>query len=120
LIEAVFSEWSLEGMWTALAATDMVVVPISPGNPLKAAKSPNRVVEGLWAGRCVVANPLPAYLPFAGWAFIDDDFAHGMLRALCEQERIVARVRSAQSYIAQVHAPRKIAEQWEQAIMEVL
>lgn len=115
-----YEEWSLEGTRAALAATDVVVIPSMPDTPDKLVKSPNRIVESLWAGRCVVANPLPAYLPFAEWAFIDDRIGRGLQRALEEQDRIVDRVRAAQVYIAEAHAPEKIAEQWERVIAEAV
>jgi SAM-dependent methyltransferase len=109
-------EWSLEKTWASLAATDVVVIPTLANAPDKLVKSPNRIVESLWAGRCVVANPLPAYVPFAEWAFIDDRIGRGLERALDEQERIADRVRAAQAYIADAHSPERIAQQWERAI----
>jgi hypothetical protein len=83
-------------------------------------KSPNRMVEGLWAGRCVIANPLPAYVPFAPWAFIHGAIRGGLERALAEQDRIVDRVRAAQAYISEVHSPDRIGEDWERAIAETV
>lgn len=92
------------------------MIPSLPNAPDKLVKSPNRIVESLWAGRCVVANPLPAYLPFSEWAFIDDSVERGLERALEAQESIVERVRAAQAYIADAHSPAKIGEQWEEAL----
>jgi glycosyltransferase involved in cell wall biosynthesis len=111
-----YEEWSPGVLWAALAATDLVVIPSLADSPAKIVKSPNRMVEGLWAGRCVVANPLPAYLPFAPWAFVDDTIRGGLQRALAEQDRIVDRVRAAQAYIADAHSPERIGEEWELAI----
>lgn len=113
-----YDEWSLAATWAALAATDVVVIPSLPNAPEKLVKSPNRIVESLWAGRCVVANPLPAYVPFAEWAFLDDSIGRGLKRALAEQDRVGDRVRAAQAYIADVHAPERIADQWERVIAE--
>ena len=118
LVATRYAEWSLEGLWNALAATDAVVIPSLAGAPDKSVKSPNRVVESLWAGRCVVANPLPAYVPFAEWGFIDESIRHGLERALADQDRITARISAAQAYIAETHSPERIGEQWERVIRE--
>ena len=120
LVFTRYAEWSPSGLWDALAATDAVVIPSRPDAPDKLVKSPNRVVEALWAGRCVVANPLPAYVPFAEWAFIDESIRHGLERALAEQDRITERIRRAQAYIAEAHSPERIGEQWERVIRNVV
>jgi SAM-dependent methyltransferase len=113
-------EWSPEVLWAALAATDLVVIPSLPDAATKLLKSPNRMVESLWAGRCVVANPLPAYVPFASWAFIDDSIRGGLERALAVQDQIVERVRAAQAYIADAHSPARIADEWERVLAETI
>jgi glycosyltransferase involved in cell wall biosynthesis len=115
-----YAEWSPGALWDALAATDAVVIPSRADAPDKLVKSPNRVVEALWAGRCVVANPLPAYVPFAEWSFIDDSIRHGLERALAEQDQIPERIRAAQAYIAEVHSPERIGEQWESVIRDTV
>lgn len=115
-----YEEWSLQGLWSALAATDVVVIPSLVDALDKLVKSPNRVVESLWAGRCVVANPLPAYMPFADWAFIADRIGAGLEHALSGQDHIVDRIRAAQVYIEQHHSPAAVAVQWERAIAEVV
>ena len=115
-----FEEWTLDATWRALAATDVVVIPGLKDAPSRLVKSPNRIVESLWAGRCVIANPLSAYLPFSDWAFIDDSIGRGLERALDGQDRIVERVHQAQRYIEDVHAPERVAAQWERAITEAI
>jgi hypothetical protein len=115
-----YEEWSPEVLWAALAATDVVAIPSRADSPEKRVKSPNRIVESLWAGRCVIANPLPAYAPFAPWAFIDETIRDGLERALAEEDRIVERVRAAQAYIAEAHSPARIGEDWERAIAETI
>jgi hypothetical protein len=120
LVATRYSEWSPDALWDALAATDAVVIPSRPEAPDKFVKSPNRVVETLWAGRCVVANPLPSYVPFAEWAFVDESIRHGLERALADQDQITARIRAGQDYIAEHHSPERIGELWEQAIRETV
>jgi SAM-dependent methyltransferase len=115
-----YEEWSPAALWAALEATDVVAIPTRADSPDKQVKSPNRIVESLWAGRCVIANPLPAYVPFAPWAFIDETIRGGLERALADEDRIVDRVRAAQAYIAEAHSPDRIGEDWEQAIAEAI
>ena len=115
-----YEEWSPATLWAALEATDVVAIPTRADSPEKQVKSPNRIVESLWAGRCVIANPLPAYVPFVPWAFIDETIRGGLERALADEDRIVDRVRAAQAYIAEVHSPDRIGEDWERAITETI
>ena len=115
-----YEEWSPDVLWAALAATDVVAIPTRADLPEKQVKSPNRMVESLWAGRCVVANPLPAYAPFAPWAYIDRTIGAALERALADEARIVERVRAAQTYIAAAHSPERIGEEWERAIAETI
>jgi hypothetical protein len=115
-----YEEWSPDVLWAALAATDVVAIPTRADSAAKLVKSPNRMVDSLWAGRCVIANPLPAYVPFAPWAYIDETIGAALERALAEEDRIVGRVRAAQAHIAEVHSPDRIGEEWERAIAETI
>jgi hypothetical protein len=60
-------------MDTALAASDVVLIPSDYRNPVKQAKSPNRLVASLHGGRCVVAHPLPPYAPCGEFAWLGED-----------------------------------------------
>jgi glycosyltransferase involved in cell wall biosynthesis len=80
------------------------------------AKSANRIVEALWAGRFVVAHPIPSYLEFADCAWLGADVADGIAWVLQNQESIAGRIRAAQDRIAAVYSPDRIAAQWEQIL----
>lgn len=115
-----YVEWSAAATWRALAAADLVVIPTFPQAPDKSVKSPNRIIESLWAGRCVVANPLPSYLEFERWAFIDGSLSRALQSALDAQESISGRIAAAQAHIAEHYSPERIAGQWEAAILEAV
>ena len=55
-----FAEWSLATVTEELERCDRVLLPTDVGNEMRAVASPNRVARALWAGRMVIANPLPS------------------------------------------------------------
>lgn len=110
-----FTAWSLEATQKAITRADVVVIP-SLANTKKVVKSPNRVVESLWAGRFVVAHPLPSYQEFSQWAWIGEDLTEGIGWALRSSPHVLKRIEAAQQYIAQNYSPEKISLLWENAI----
>jgi len=113
-----FSEWSLHTLFQALQKTDIVVIP-SLMNHTKIVKSPNRLVESLWAGRFVVAQPIPSYQEFSQWAYVDQDMVTGIQWAIQNPALVIQRIAQAQDYIAQNFSPALIGQQWIQAINSV-
>lgn len=106
--------WSLEATWKALQLTDVVWIPAA-AEAAKMAKSPNRLVESLWAGRFVVADAVPAYEPFADVAPLGLGLEAGVMRALDEPARVEQGLREAQRRIARWHSGFEIARQWAAA-----
>jgi hypothetical protein len=111
-----FAMWSIEETWSSLAATDFVVIPALPDAPWTLAKSPNRIIEALWAGRFVVAHPIPSYMEFKDWAWLGGDLAEGIAWMADNGASIAGRVSAAQDYIASTYSPDSIAKQWEQIL----
>jgi hypothetical protein len=107
--------WSLPGQWRALAACDAVIIP-SRMAATRRAKSANRMIEGLWAGRPVVAQPLLAYEPFAEWAPTTPRLSDGCRRLFAERSRLPGRISAAQAYIQQTFAPTAVAAQWARVL----
>lgn len=110
--------WTDDALWAALHNCDIVFLPCDQDPNKVLAKSPNRLAEALWAGRFAVAHPIPAYEAFTNWAWIAQDIASGIRWAIRHPEAVVSRVHAAQSYIASVHSPVRIAEQWLALIHE--
>lgn len=115
-LKLVFSAWSLETLWRALEASDMVVIP-SLQNDRKWVKSPNRLIESLWAGRFVIAHPLPSYQAFSAWAWLGWDLTAGIQWALQNPQQVVERLQASQRHIHQFFSPAYIAQQWARAFM---
>ena len=107
--------WSLAEQWRALGDCDAVIIPTLPGAK-KQVKSANRMIEALWAGKPVVAQPLPAYAPFGRWTPIAGDLAKGCRWLDAHGGEIPGLIAQAQDYIAAKHSPAAIASQWASAI----
>lgn len=108
-----FAEWSNAETWSSLQAADFVVIPAVSGHPRTLAKSPNRIIESLWAGRFVLAQPIPSYMEFSDWAWIGDDIAAGIGWMMENASLIESRIHAAQEHIARTYAPEQITSTWE-------
>lgn len=115
-IKVFFVPWSVEQVWQELNTTDLVLLPSRVGMVQKDVKSPNRLVESVWAGRFALASPLPAYQPFAEWIPLVDDFCAGLDWVLSHQSEIVQRISEAQPYVEAHHSPESIGKEWETVI----
>ncbi len=113
LLSMRFAEWSNAETWRSLAEADFVVIPYIAGHPRSLAKSPNRIIESLWAGRFVVAQPIPSYLEFSDWACIGEDIAGGISWMLDNPATIAPRIAAAQQHIAATYSAERISADWE-------
>ncbi len=110
-----FSPWSIAARQEALKTCDIVIIP-SLENETKLVKSPNRMVDSLWAGRYVVAHPLPSYQAFQKWGCVQNDLGPGILEAIEKKGQIEACISEAQDYIRIHHSPTVIGTRWSQLI----
>lgn len=108
--------WSLEDQWSELAACDAVIVPGILNERTKT-KSANRTVEALWAGRPVVAQPMPAVDKYAAWTPISPSIAAGLAELEARPAFYAERLREAQDYIERHNSPQVIAAQWKTLII---
>lgn len=104
--------WTAEAMWLALTRSDMVILPSNTANQKKLVKSPNRLLEALWAGRFAVADPVPSYRELEQWAWLSGDLVTGIRWAVANPKEVICRLGQAQDYIAHHHTPAVIADQW--------
>ncbi len=118
-IKLSFTPWSVDAVNTALQEADIVVIP-SFDDKSKLLKSPNRLVEALWAGRIVVAHPLPSYLEFSDWAVLNTDIVEGISWCLEHPDKIEDRISQGQQYIGKNYNPETIVKIWDQACKKVL
>ncbi|OGA24049.1 MAG: hypothetical protein A3I02_14860 [Betaproteobacteria bacterium RIFCSPLOWO2_02_FULL_67_26] len=112
-----FSPWSTGTTWRALDECDLVIIPARLGDTAKAVKSPNRLVESLWAGRFVCASPVPSYEEFGEFAWLGEDIASGIEWAVQHPREVMRKLQSGQDYISRHCSPEVIARQWEAAFL---
>ena len=107
-----FVPWSPLAMPGVIAAHDIVLIPSAYRDPVKQAKSPNRLVAGLHGGRFVVAHPLPAYAPYAAFAWIGEDLCQGIEWAIRHPREVVERIARGQACIDERHSAEAVARFW--------
>ena len=111
--------WSPEALWTALAKSHAVILP-SLDHPLKRGKSANRLTEALWAGRWVVAHPLPAYAAWSDTAGVANDLGQALLWGLAHPNIVLRHIAAAQERIAQTLSIETISAQWMALFKDVV
>jgi hypothetical protein len=110
------TEWSPASMREGLEHCDVVVLPAATDDPQKRVKSPNRVIEGLQAGRFVIASPLPSYLEFSSYAWISNDLAEGVRWVIGAPNEALARIVSGQAHIEKMYSPASVAQLWHKLL----
>ena len=113
---ARFRPWTTQAVFDELRECDAVFIPSNPHDPRKAAKSPNRFTESVWAGRFVLAHPLPAYRELADFGWVGDDLGDGARWLAAHPDEALARIRSGQAAVGERFSPRAIGEGWKAAI----
>jgi hypothetical protein len=107
-----FIPWSPFIVNGVIGSSDVVLIPSDYRNPVKQAKSPNRLVAGLHAGRFVVAHPLPAYVPYGEFAWLGEDLCRGIDWAIRHPREVVERIARGQAFIDERHSPEVVARFW--------
>lgn len=109
-------EWSLEYMDIALNDCDAVILPQSLDDARRRAKSNNRLVDALHAGRFAVAHPLPAYRELKDYAWVGDSIAEGVRWLLANPAEALRRLVAGQEYVARHHSLDALADCWRRAL----
>jgi len=108
-----FRPWSTAALFEELRECDAVIIPSNPHDPRKAVKSPNRFTEALWAGRFVVAHPLPAYEPLGAYGWVGEDLGEGLAWLLENFGEAAERIRAGQDTVARQFSPEAIGSAWQ-------
>jgi hypothetical protein len=111
-----FRPWSAEALFEELRECDAVIIPSNVHDPRKIVKSPNRFTEALWAGRFVIAHPLPSYQPLAPYGWVGEDLGEGLAWFLEHRGDAVDRVRAGQDWIATHASPASVGAAWTAAM----
>ena len=99
--------WSPTAVDKGFKSAAVVILPTG----LSAAKSANRLLEAVRAGKFVVAEPLPAYEEFADLMWVGD-IREGVEWALANKAECLKRVKKAQRYISKRYSPDVVGEKW--------
>ena len=111
-----FRAWSSEAVFDELDKCDAAIIPSNPYDPRKAVKSANRFTEALWAGRFVIAHPLPAYEPLAAFGWVGEDLGEGLEWLLGHPDEALARIRAGQEWASRNVSREAIGAAWKAAI----
>lgn len=109
-----FIKWSPEAMDEAFKSHALVVIPT--GRSM--AKSANRLIESVRAGKFVVAEPLPAYEEFARFMWVGD-LKEGVKWAASHKDECLKRVKHCQDYIRERYSPERIGAMWEGVLSSI-
>jgi SAM-dependent methyltransferase len=114
-IEVAIVPWSIEATWKSLKEADAVWIPVAEAHR-KEVKSPNRLLEAVWAGRLVVADAIPAYEAFADILPVGQGLAEPMAKALADPQAVEEALRAAQRRIAREHSGYQCGRRWARAL----
>jgi SAM-dependent methyltransferase len=114
-VQARLVAWSVEATWKALAEADLAWIPVEE-SAAKAVKSPNRMLEAIWAGRPVVAGAMPGYLLFADLMPVGQSLEEGATALLADPPAVVKRVAQAQRRIAREHSAYACGLSWARVL----
>ncbi len=113
---AHFTPWNLEAMPSAFEQCDVVIIPGPSEYQAKVARSANRIIESLWAGRIAIAHPIASYQEFSGFSYLGGELEREVMRAIEHRDETIRRIELGQVYIEARYTPEKIADQWESAL----
>lgn len=109
-------EWSPTTTREALQECDMVIIPADLQQNGALAKSANRLLETIAAGRFAVCHPVPSYLEFQRFAWIGERLDEGMLWAAEHPREALRRVRAGQRYVTERYGPAVVSARWHDAL----
>jgi hypothetical protein len=106
-----YVEWDASSAFALLRDHAIAVVPVTE-SPFTRCKSHNRVAQALALGLAVVADPIPAYEPFAGSIALGA-WEEGLERYLADPVRRAADVASGRALVSARCSIGPIAKQWQ-------
>jgi len=115
-LTARFVEWSLAAVAEELDRCDLVVLPADLHDEMRAIASANRVARALWAGRAVIAHPLPSYVEFGDAALLHADLVATLRWALANPAAVDRRIHVGQDLVAARLAPDAIGRRWREVL----
>ena len=115
-LHVAFTPWSAVAQQQALRDCDLVIIPATLVSAEKRVKTANRLTEALWAGRHVLAHPVPSYLEFRDCAWISEDLIAGLGAALRHPAGVLRQVQAGQEVISRRYSPQAVGQLWSDAV----
>lgn len=115
-VQVELFQWTLETTWKAIEQADLVWIPVDEGNATKAVKSPNRLLEPLWAGRLTVADRVPSYQDFADLMPIGVGLERAVREALTDPAGVEAKLRECQRRIGRWYSTFACGNEWARVL----
>ena len=115
-LKVMVSAWSLEATHDALERCDAVLLPQLADSASQRAKSNNRLIDSLHAGRFAVAHPLPAYAELRDYAWVGESIEKGLRWLLRHPDEALARLKRGQEYVAEHHSREAFGKFWLDAL----
>jgi glycosyltransferase involved in cell wall biosynthesis len=113
---ARFAAWSLEAVAEGLEACDLVLLPADLKDAMRTTASANRLARALWAGRAVIAHPLPSYVDFRDAALLHANLIDALQWALADPAEVDRRIHVGQELVASRLSPEAIAGRWREVL----
>lgn len=115
-LKIVVRPWSVDYMPLALHDCHAVILPQHAQDPKKRAKSNNRMVDAINAGRFVVAQPIPSYQALKDFAWVGDSIAEGLRWLLAHPAQALQRVAAGQEHVTHHHSRAALGDFWLRAL----
>ncbi|MFM8900433.1 MAG: hypothetical protein ACKOF9_10875 [Burkholderiales bacterium] len=108
-----FISWSEDAQQKAVLDSHIVLIPSDSNDPKKLVKTSNRLVDGLNAGRYVIASELPAYQGYSNYVALTENPLAAVENYLETGERVLSMIAAGQAVVQHQCGPHAIAKQWE-------
>jgi glycosyltransferase involved in cell wall biosynthesis len=115
-LAAHFVEWSLAALSGELERCNLVLLPSDLRDSMRTVASPNRLARALWAGRAVVAHPLPSYIEFRDAALLGADLVDAIRWAVAHPGQMAARIELGQQIVATRYSGAAIGQRWYEVL----
>jgi hypothetical protein len=109
------SRWSLQQTWHALQDCHLVLIP-GAQTGVQRVKSPNRLLESLWAGRMAVTDAIPSYQEFSDYCWTRGNIIHGIEWALANPGEVISHIQSGQKYIELHYTAEAVSRSWDKVL----